>query len=401
MDYLPAFHNIRGKRCLVVGGGEVATRKAGVLLEAGALVRVVAPEIDPELAQLSGVDPVHARFAPQHLEGALLVIAATNDRAVNRQISELAQARLLPVNVVDNPELCSFIMPAILDRSPLMIAFSSGGGSPVLTRMMRSTLETVIPQNYRRLAAFALRFRELVKERVSNPPKRRIVWENALGGVVGERVLAGDEGGAEALLRQMLDSEDNVLSGEIYLVGAGPGDPDLLTFRALRLLQKADVVVYDHLVTPAIVDLSRRDAERICVSRAGRDPAVRPRAKNERLKRMAREGQRVCRLKGGDPYVFGSGDEEIASLAALGIPFQVVPGITAAAGVAAYAGIPLTHREYAQSCLFVDGHPRAGKLELDWAALVRPRQTLVFYMGLNGLATLCGWSWGIAPGLLW
>ena len=389
MDYLPAFHNVRGKLCLVVGGGEVGTRKAGVLLDAGANVRVVAPEIEPELAGQRGVESIVARFAPQHLDGALLVVAATNDREVNRQVSELAQARNLPVNVVDDPELCSFIMPAILDRSPLMIAFSSGGGSPVLTRMMRGKLETVIPQNYSRLAAFAVRFRELVKEVVSNPPKRRIFWESALDGVVAERVLAGDEEGAETLLRQMLASEDNILSGEVYLVGAGPGDPDLLTFRALRLMQKADVVVYDNLVSKTIVDMTRRDAERIFVGKERANHTMRQEEINELLVRLAKEGKRVVRLKGGDPFIFGRGGEEIETLASEGIPFQVVPGITAASGVASYAGIPLTHRDHAQSCLFVTGHLKDGTMNLDWEALARPNQTVVVYMGLHGLATLC------------
>ena len=389
MDYLPAFHNVRGKLCLVVGGGEIATRKAGVLLEAGATVRVVAPEIEPELARQPGVEPIVARFEPQHLEGAVMVIAATNDREVNRQVSELAQSHKLPVNVVDDPELCSFIMPAILDRSPLMVAFSSGGGSPVLTRMMRGKLETVIPQNYSRLAAFAVRFRELVKEVVSNPPKRRIFWENALDGVVAERVLAGDEEGAEALLKQMLASEDNVLGGEVYLVGAGPGDPDLLTFRALRLMQKADVVVYDNLVSKTIVNMTRRDAQRIFVGKERANHTMRQEEINELLVRLAKEGKRVVRLKGGDPFIFGRGGEEIETLASEGIPFQVVPGITAASGVAAYAGIPLTHRDHAQSCLFVTGHLKDGTMNLDWEALARPRQTVVVYMGLHGLDILC------------
>jgi len=389
MDYLPAFHNVRGKLCLVVGGGEIATRKAGVLLEAGATVRVVAPEIEPELARQPGVEPIVARFEPQHLEGAVMVIAATNDREVNRQVSELAQSHKLPVNVVDDPELCSFIMPAILDRSPLMVAFSSGGGSPVLTRMMRGKLETVIPQNYSRLAAFAVRFRELVKEVVSNPPKRRIFWENALDGVVAERVLAGDEEGAEALLKQMLASEDNVLGGEVYLVGAGPGDPDLLTFRALRLMQKADVVVYDNLVSKTIVDMTRRDAQRIFVGKERANHTMRQEEINELLVRLAKEGKRVVRLKGGDPFIFGRGGEEIETLASEGIPFQVVPGITAASGVASYAGIPLTHRDHAQSCLFVTGHLKDGTMNLDWEALARPRQTVVVYMGLHGLDILC------------
>jgi len=389
MDYLPAFHNVRGKLCLVVGGGEVATRKAGVLLEAGAAVRVVAPEIEADLARQPGIEPIIARFEPQHLEGAVMVIAATNDREVNRQVSELAQSRKLPVNVVDDPELCSFIMPAILDRSPLMVAFSSGGGSPVLTRMMRGKLETVIPQNYSRLAAFAVRFRELVKERVTNPPKRRIFWESALDGMVAEKVLAGDEASAETLLRQMLESEDNILRGEVYLVGAGPGDPDLLTFRALRLMQQADVVVYDNLVSKTIVDMTRRDAQRIFVGKKRADHTMRQEEINALLVRLAKEGKRVLRLKGGDPFIFGRGGEEIETLAAEGIPFQVVPGITAASGVASYAGIPLTHRDYAQACLFVTGNLKDGTMNLDWEALARPRQTVVVYMGLHGLEMLC------------
>jgi len=267
MDYLPIFADVRNKLCLVVGGGAVGKRKAGVLLEAGANVRVVAPQIEPELAEQVGINAIVARFDAQHLEGITLVIAATNDRSVNRQVSELARARNIPVNVVDDPELCSFIMPAILDRSPLMVAFSSGGASPVLTRMMRGRLETMIPQNYSLLAGFAERYRELVKQRVTNPAKRRIFWENVLEGVIAEKVLSGDEISAEAMLLQMLASEDNILRGEVYLVGAGPGDPDLLTFRALRLMQKADVVVYDNLVSKPIVDMTRRDAERIYVGK--------------------------------------------------------------------------------------------------------------------------------------
>lgn len=390
MDYLPIFADIRGKLCLVVGGGEVGKRKAGVLLEAGAKVRLVAPQMEPGLSKLGGVQAITARFEARHLEGVALVIAATNDRGVNRQVSELARSRNIPVNVVDDPELCSFIMPAILDRSPLMVAFSSGGASPVLTRMMRGKLETMIPQNYSRLAAFAERFRELVKQRVTNPAKRRIFWENALEGVVAETVLAGDENSAAAMLEQMLADEDNIQHGEVYLVGAGPGDPDLLTFRALRLMQKADVVVYDNLVSKPILEMTRRDATRIYVGKK-RDDHTLPQEKiNELLVRLAKEGKRVLRLKGGDPFIFGRGGEEIETLAEHGILFQVVPGITAASGVSAYAGIPLTHRDHAQSCIFVTGHLKDGSMKLDWDALARPRQTVVVYMGLHGLATLCG-----------
>lgn len=389
MNYLPIFADVRNQQCLVVGGGEVGKRKAGVLLEAGANVRVVAPEIDPALAKQQRVEAIVARFSAQHLDGVKLVIAATNDRSVNQQVSELARARNIPVNVVDDPELCSFIMPAILDRSPLMVAFSSGGASPVLTRIMRGKLETMIPQNYSRLATFAERFRELVKQRVTNPAKRRIFWENALEGVVAEKVLTGDENSAEAMLKKMLANEDNIQRGEVYLVGAGPGDPDLLTFRALRLMQKADVVVYDNLVSKPIVDMARRDAERIYVGKKRADHTMQQEEINDLLVRLAKEGKRVLRLKGGDPFIFGRGGEEIETLAAEGIPFQVVPGITAASGVASYAGIPLTHRDHAQSCIFVTGHLKDGTMNLDWDALARPKQTVVVYMGLHGLETLC------------
>ncbi len=389
MDFLPIFANVRGKPCLLVGGGGVATRKADVLLQAGAKLRVVAPEIADDLKSAQGVEAITARFMPEHLDGMKLVIAATNDRAVNKQVSELAQARNIPVNVVDDPELCSFIMPAILDRSPLMVAFSSGGASPVLTRMMRGKLETVIPQNYSRLAAFAERFREEVKTHVTNPAKRRIFWESVFEGVVAEKVLTGDEAGAEAMLQQMFKDEDNIQRGEVYLVGAGPGDPDLLTFRALRLMQKADVVVYDALVSKPIVEMTRRDAERIYVGKRRADHALPQEEINDLLVRLAKEGKRVLRLKGGDPFIFGRGGEEIETLAAQGIPFQVVPGITAASGVASYAGIPLTHRDYSQSCMFVTGHLKDGTMNLDWDALARPRQTVVVYMGLHGLDTLC------------
>jgi uroporphyrin-III C-methyltransferase/precorrin-2 dehydrogenase/sirohydrochlorin ferrochelatase len=389
MDFLPIFLNVKGKLCLVVGGGEVAARKAGVLLDAGAKVRVVAPQIRSALSEQHDVESIVARFEALHLDGIALVIAATDDRSVNQQVSVQASARNIPVNVVDDPELCSFIMPAILDRSPLMVAFSSGGASPVLTRMMRGMLESMIPQNYSRLAAFAERFRQQVKQRVTNPAKRRIFWENALEGVVAEKVLTGDENSAVAMLQKMLEDEDNIQRGEVYLVGAGPGDPDLLTFRALRLMQKADVVVYDNLVSKPIVEMARRDAERIFVGKKRADHTLRQEEINDLLVRLAKEGKRVLRLKGGDPFIFGRGGEEIETLAAEGIPFQVVPGITAASGVASYAGIPLTHRDYAQSCMFVTGHLKDGTMNLDWAALARPKQTVVVYMGLHGLDTLC------------
>ena len=389
MEYLPIFLRVTGKLCVVVGGGEVAHRKAAVLLDAGAVVKVVAPELCGSLALVTAIDHVAERFQPRHLDGAVLVIAATDDHVVNEQVSAEAHARNLPVNVVDNPALCSFIMPAILDRSPLMVAFSSGGASPVLTRMLRGRLETLIPQGYSRLAAFAARFRDTVKARIAVPSRRRIFWENALEGVVAEKVMAGDEAGAEAMLLNQLEHDKEGHPGEVYLVGSGPGDPDLLTFRALRLMQKADVVVYDNLVSKPILEMTRRDAQRIYVGKKRADHAMVQEDINDLLVRLAKEGKRVLRLKGGDPFIFGRGGEEIETLSEHGILFQVVPGITAAAGVASYAGIPLTHRDHAQSCMFVTGHLKDGTMNLDWDALARPRQTVVVYMGLHGLETLC------------
>jgi len=389
MDFLPIFMNVKDRSCLIVGGGEVAQRKASVLLDAGAMVKVVAPEISGAFADMPDVECVMDRFQPGHLDGAVLAIAATDDRAVNREVSQQARARNIPVNVVDNPDLCTFIMPSILDRSPLMVAFSSGGASPVLARMLRGKLETMIPQGYGRLTAFCARLRGIVKTRIADPARRRVFWENVLEGAIAEKVLAGDEAGAEAMLLSLLESADAVPAGEVYLVGAGPGDPDLLTFRALRLMQKADVVVYDNLVSKPIVEMTRRDATRIFVGKQRGNHTLPQGEINALLVRLAQEGKRVLRLKGGDPFIFGRGGEEIETLARHAIPFQVVPGITAASGVSAYAGIPLTHRDYAQSCTFVTGHLKDGSINLDWDGLARPKQTIVFYMGLHGLDTIC------------
>jgi uroporphyrin-III C-methyltransferase / precorrin-2 dehydrogenase / sirohydrochlorin ferrochelatase len=389
MDYLPIFLNVKNKLCVVVGGGEVAHRKASVLHDAGAHIRVVAPEIGAAFKDMPGVALLTETFKPAHLEGAILVIAATDDNDVNQQVSQVAIKLNIPANVVDCPDLCTFIMPSILDRSPLMVAFSSGGASPVLIRMLRGKLETMIPQGYGRLAAFSARFRDAVKARVAIPAKRRLFWENIFEGVVAEKVLSGDESSAEAMLHSLLDNENDTLTGEVYLVGAGPGDPDLLTFRALRLMQKADVVVYDNLVSAPVLEMTRRDATRIFVGKKRDNHTMRQEEINELLVTLAKQGKRVLRLKGGDPFIFGRGGEEIETLADHGILFQVVPGITAASGVSAYAGIPLTHRDYAQSCVFVTGHLKDGTMNLDWDALARPNQTIVVYMGLHGLATLC------------
>ena len=395
MNFLPIFLDIKGKSCLVVGGNETAARKAALLMQAGAWVTAVSPdELAPGFAQLKEQDRlVHRKqtFAPELLDGMVLAIAADEDEALNRRVSEAAKARHLPVNVVDHPELCSFIMPSIIDRSPLVIAVSSGGSSPVLARLLRARLETMIPAAYGRLASLAERFRGAVKQRFSSSAQRRMFWEKALQGPVAEMVFAGQDKAADAALKKLLESEkpEDMPRGEVYLVGGGPGNPDLLTFRALRLMQQADVVVYDHLVAPAVLDMARRDAERIYVGKETSNHTLPQEGINELLVRLAKEGKRVLRLKGGDPFIFGRGGEEIATLADNGIPFQVVPGITAASGVASYAGIPLTHRDYAQSCVFVTGHLKDNSMNLDWDALARPNQTIVIYMGLLGLPVLC------------
>lgn len=392
METLPIFMKLRDRPCLVVGGGEIASRKVSLLEKAGASVTVVSPELHPTLAKSLAEGRIRhlaSVFEPAQLDGAVLVIAATDDAEVNRAVSREAQARNIPVNVVDAPELCTFIVPSIVDRSPLLVAVSSGGTAPVLARMLRTRIETLIPATYGRLAAFAAEFREAVKQRFSTGQQRRIFWEDVFQGVIGEQVLSGQEEAARHAMQQVLSGRGELHHGEVYLVGGGPGDPDLLTFRALRLMQQADVCVYDKLVSKEVMALVRRDAELIYVGKS-RDQHTLPQEDiNQLLVRLAKEGKRVLRLKGGDPFIFGRGGEEIETLMENGIPFQVVPGITAANGVSSYAGIPLTHRDYAQSCLFTTGHLKDGSVNLDWDALVRPNQTVVIYMGLVGLPEIC------------
>ncbi len=389
MDLFPIFMDLKGRSCLVVGGGDVAARKVSLLVRAGARVEVVAPDLCPSLAALCDADQIRhcaREFHDKDVEGKALVIAATNHKDVNRTVSELAKAMNVPVNVVDQPELGSFIVPSIIDRSPVQVAVSSGGASPVLARLLRARLESYVPAAYGNLARLVESFRDKVKERFTTVAQRRQFWENMLQGEVAELLFAGRDETARAILDQALqDSGDEPHPlGEVYLVGAGPGDPDLLTFRALRLLQMADVVVYDRLVAPPILDLARRDAEQIYVGKERDNHALSQENINQLLVRLAKEGKRVVRLKGGDPFIFGRGGEEIATLMENGVTFQVVPGITAASGCATYSGIPLTHRDYAQSVVFVTGHLQDGSVNLNWKALAHPHQTIVFYMGLHG-----------------
>ncbi|NBB09647.1 siroheme synthase CysG [Pseudomonas sp. SLFW] len=392
MEFLPLFHNLRGARVLVVGGGEIALRKSRLLADAGAVLRVVAPQIGTELRELidsSGGEQILRGYDEADVNGCVLIIAATDDEPLNAHVSADARQRGVPVNVVDAPALCSVIFPAIVDRSPLVIAVSSGGDAPVLARLIRAKLESWIPPTYGHLAGLAARFRHQVKNLFPNVQQRRAFWEDVFQGPIADRQLAGQGAEAERLLQAKIDGDAPSASGEVYLVGAGPGDPDLLTFKALRLMQQADVVLYDRLVAPAILELCRRDADRIYVGKQRADHALPQDQINQQLVALAKQGKRVVRLKGGDPFIFGRGGEEIEELAANGIPFQVVPGITAASGCAAYAGIPLTHRDYAQSVRFVTGHLKNNTTDLPWKDLVSPAQTLVFYMGLIGLPIIC------------
>lgn len=393
MDYLPLFFDLKGRLALLVGGGEVALRKARLLSRAGARLRLVAHEVQPELRELieeGQGQVIIGEYHPALLEEATLVVAATSDARLNERVHHDALARSLPVNVVDCPALCTFVFPAIVDRSPIMIGISSGGQSPVLARLLRARLETLIPNGYGRLGRLVGAFRERVKARFSSVNQRRNFWEGILQGEVAERVFAGREEEARALLEDALEQADDKRTlGEVYLVGAGPGDPELLTFKALRLMQQADVVLYDRLVSPEVLDLCRRDAQLIYVGKARDNHSLPQQGINELLVEQARKGHRVVRLKGGDPFIFGRGGEEIEALKAQGIPFQVVPGITAASACSTHAGIPLTHRDYAQSVKFVTGQLKNRTSELNFAELVHPNQTIVFYMGLHTLEELC------------
>jgi uroporphyrin-III C-methyltransferase/precorrin-2 dehydrogenase/sirohydrochlorin ferrochelatase len=392
MEHLPIFLSVRDKLCVVVGGGEIATRKVSLLLRAGAHVQVIAPELCRNLARLRDegrIEYLERGYQDGDLEDAYLGIAATDHEAVNHAVAEAGRLLQIPVNVVDHPEDGSFIMPSIIDRSPVIAAVSTSGASPVLARLIRSRLESLIPAGYGRLGELAGRFRERVKQAFSDPADRRRFWDRVLQGNVAERVFSGHMTEAEVLMeRELAAGALQPGMGEVYLVGGGPGDPDLLTFRALRLMQQADVVVYDRLVAKAVLDMTRSDAERIYVGKERDNHAMRQEEINQLLADLAKQGKRVIRLKGGDPFIFGRGGEEIDTLASQGVPFQVVPGVTAASGCASYAGIPLTHRDYAQSVTFVTGHLKDNTMNLNWKQLAQPSQTVVFYMGLKGLPVI-------------
>ena len=391
MDYLPIFCRLDNKPVLLVGGGEVAERKARLLLDAGAQLTVVAPELDPELAELAAngsIEWLAGEFAPQQLTGKWLVVAATDRREVNALVYQSANQARIFANVVDDPKRSSFIMPSIIDRSPLMVAISSGGKAPVLARLLREKLEALLPQHLGAVAAFAGSLRERVKARFASMGERRRFWERLLGADRLRQALARGDSASANQLADSLFADESQTGGEVVLVGAGPGDPGLLTLHALRQMQQADVVVYDRLVSDEVMALVRRDAKRIFVGKQAGNHCVPQEGINQLLLEEAKKGQRVVRLKGGDPFIFGRGGEELETLVGSGIGFQVVPGITAASGCAAYAGIPLTHRDHAQSVRFVTAHGKGGAQDLDWPLLAKDKQTLVFYMGLSSCATI-------------
>lgn len=389
MDYLPLFANLRNRRVLLVGGGEIALRKARLLLDAGARLTVVAPELKSELQDLL-TDHVWLAesFQADHVLGQQLIIAATDDQPVNHQVAEAANAENIWVNVVDDPANSSFIFPSIIDRSPIMVAISSGGKAPVLARLLRERLESLLPKHLGTLAQLCGDWRDKVKSVFHSISNRRRFWERAMASPHLASLLETEQiGVAEQWLQVQLQEQGaahGAKGGEVVLVGAGPGDAGLLTLKGLQQLQQAEVVLYDNLVSPEVMNLIRRDAERICVGKQAGHHSMPQHEINALLVEQALQGKRVVRLKGGDPFMFGRGAEELEAAKAAGIPFSVVPGITAAAGATAYAGIPLTHRDFAQSAVFITGHCKKDGAEPDWAALAASNQTLVIYMGLYG-----------------
>ena len=393
MEHLPIFINLKQKPVLVVGGGDIALRKINLLIKAQARVDCLSPFFCEGMNSLSRdnyVNLINKSFEPADIKDYSVIIAATDDATVNSSISSIAHDKRIPVNVVDSPALSSFIMPSIVDRSPVIIAVSSAGKAPVLARIIRAKLETVIPSAYGILAEIAGEYRQKVKDRFSKIKDRRAFWEATFSGVIAEKVFSGRINEAKDDIEKQLNDSVEMELGEVYLVGAGPGDPDLLTFKALRLIQQADVVLYDRLVSKGVMDLVRRDSELIYVGKkGGSDKSTRQVDINNQLVELAKSGKRVCRLKGGDPFIFGRGGEEIESLSENGIPFQVVPGITAASGCSSYAGIPLTHRDYSQSCRFVTAHLKNGTTNLPWDEFIVDQQTIVFYMALSGANYIC------------
>ena len=389
MKRLPLFLDLSEAPCLVIGGGEVAARKIASLVDVGARVTIVAPllgDAAAELAERHDLDVELREFEEDDVRGRLFVIAATGDSEVNRRACAACRERRVLINTVDDATLSTAIFPSIVDRAPVTVAVSTGGASPTLARRIREQIETLLPAATGRLADFLGRRRERVRASMQDIDARRRLWDQALDGNVAALIGKGDEAAADAELARLVAGD--APEGFVSLVGAGPGDPDLLTLKALRALQRADVIYHDNLVAPAVLELGRRDARRVYVGKRRAFSGTRQSDINALMLADAKQGLRVVRLKGGDPFIFGRGGEEIETLRRHGIEFEVIPGITAALGCAAYAGIPLTHRDWAQSVRFVTGHLKDDIVNLDWPELAKPDQTLVVYMGLVGLRQL-------------
>jgi len=388
MRYLPLHVDLQGRTVLVIGGGEIARRKVELLLRAGASIHLIAPEVIPALRESlenNVIDTSVYTGLPPGLTPAL-VVAATDDAALNEAVSVDARTANIPVNVVDAPDLSTVVFPAIIDRDPVLVSVGSSATSPVLTRSVREQIEALLPDGLSRLATYLGDRRRQLKAVLPDLERRRRHTEWFLNSPGSRAVETEDLDRADEYL---LQPSAEVITGEVFLVGAGPGDPDLLTLKALQLMQRADVVLYDNLVSPKVLDRVRRDASMEFVGKRSGYRSTSQEDINELLVRLALEGHRVLRLKGGDPFIFGRGGEEITALVQHEIPFQVVPGITAASGCAAYAGIPLTHRELSQSVRFVTGHPKNGQVDLPWRELTHDNETVVFYMGLGGLTSIC------------
>lgn len=386
MRFFPIFLDLDQQPVLVVGGGEQAAQKLRLLRKTKAQLHVLAAEVCAEIEDLAATGAVtlaRRRLTARDLAGVRLAYVALADDAEAARCVAMCRAAAVPVNAVDRQELCDFITPAIVDRDPLVVAIGTEGAAPVLARQLKARLEAMLPARLGALARWAASLRERAASAITRSSLRRRFWDGFFDGPVAAAYLAGAHEEAARLAEQALTAPESVATGRVTLVGAGPGDPDLLTFKAMRALQEADVIVADRLVSGAILDRARRDAERIMVGKTPGKPSPSQDEINAILLREARAGRHVVRLKGGDPFVFGRGGEELATLQAAGVPVDVVPGISAAMGCAAAIGLSLTERDQRRSLTLLTGHASDGAAEHDWASLARPGQMLAIYMGVG------------------
>jgi uroporphyrin-III C-methyltransferase / precorrin-2 dehydrogenase / sirohydrochlorin ferrochelatase len=390
MKRFPLFVTLDQLPVLVVGGGEIAERKIKLILKANAIIHVLAKEFSEQvdaLIKIHKLKKIKSEVRLSDLSKAYsLIIAATNSKRTNKDLYRFAQKHNILINVVDEPALCSCTFGSIVERGDLVVAISSGGNAPVFARQLREKIESILPQSTKFLIEFSGNMREKVAKTFKQFNKRRVLWETFYEHLSTYKNL--DFYQQKSFFNKLLNQHKKLQTGEVFLVGAGPGDPELLTIRALHLLQKADICIYDNLVSKEILELVRRDAHMIYAGKLRDNHTIQQNEINKLLIKYAKKGLRVLRLKGGDPFIFGRGGEEISELMSQKIKFQVVPGITSASGVSAYAGIPLTHRDFSQSCIFITGHEKDGELNINWERLNTQNQTIVIYMGLYSLAKI-------------